>query len=206
MRLAIALVLAACACSGGTRDRHQTIGAPAAAPTAVAPAHAPAPRRAEALPAGPSLYELALPLRAQDDQAIALDVDRGHPTLVSMFYGSCTMACPALIGYLKQVVATAPADTRVLLVSFDAARDTADHLRELAATHHLDARWTLASATPADARTLAAVLGVKYRATARGEFVHNAVIVALDGDGHPIARLTGLGDNTAFDDVLATAR
>lgn len=197
MRIAIALVLAACACSGGTRDRHQTISAPAA--TVTTPAPAATPRRAERLPAGPSVYDLALPLRAQDDHAITLDVDRGHPTLVSMFYGSCAMACPALIGYLKQVVATAPPDTRVLLVSFDAARDTPEHLRELASTHGLDAQWTLASAAPTDARTLAALLGIKYRATARGEFVHNSVIVALDAEGHPVAKLSGLGDPAAFD-------
>ncbi len=201
MKLAALLAALACACSGGTRDRHQTVSAPATT-TAAAPTPAPAPRRAEALPAGPSLYELSLPLRAQDDRAIALDVDRGHPTLISMFYGSCAMACPALIGYLKQVVANAPADTRVLLVSFDAARDTPERLRELATTHALDARWTLASAAPDDARTLAAILGIKYRAIARGEFVHNSVILALDENGQPVAKLTGLGDPAAFDGAL----
>jgi protein SCO1/2 len=193
-------IVAVCACSSGPRESPH-VAAPAPAQNVTGPSR----RLAEPLPAGPSIYDLTITLRASDDRSIPLDVDRGHPTLISMFYGSCAMACPALIGYLRQVMATAPSDTRVLLVSFDAARDTPEHLRSLVATHRLDARWTLASASPADARTLAAVLGTKYRSTPRGEFIHNTVIVALDGDGQPIAKLTGIGDNTAFDQVLLTA-
>jgi len=39
------------------------------------------------------------------------------------------------------------------------------------------------------------VLGVKYRTIAGGDFAHNAVIVALDRDGRPVARIEGLSDS-----------
>jgi protein SCO1 len=185
MKLAI-LVLLVAACSGSSRDHNVR----ATQPLTAAPAPAPT-----AAPLGPSIYEVPLPLRDADGREIGLDLNRGHRVVVSMFYGSCAMACPALIGYLKQIAASAGDETRVLLVSFDAARDTPAHLRELAATHALDRRWTLASAAPTDARTLAALLGIKYRATAAGEFVHNSVIVALDAEGRPMARLDGLRDS-----------
>jgi protein SCO1/2 len=191
MKLALLIAVVA-ACSGGPRDPslHGT-STPVLAPAPTAPAVVAAPPA----PLGPSIYDLALPLRDADDHVIGLDAHRGHRVLVSMFYGSCAMACPAPIGDLPHVAADAGDDTQVLLVSFDAARDTPARLRELAQTHKLDARWTLASASTHDARTLAAVLGIKYRATAAGEFIHNSVIVALDTEGRPLARLDGLRDS-----------
>ena len=167
--------------------------------------HAPPAPPADAaspVPTGPSLYELSLPLtRAAGDQ-ISLEVDRGHPTLISMFYGSCTASCPVLIGTIARTLDQLPAnrrgDVRVLLVSFDPTRDTPARLRELASTHHLDERWTLASASDADARTLAAVLGIRYRSVEGGQFFHTSAIVALDRAGRPVARMDGLGDPVAL--------
>jgi protein SCO1/2 len=76
-------------------------------------------------------------------------------------------------------------------------------LRALSRTHRLDNRWTLAAASDADARMLAAVLGIRYRAVAGGQFVHTSVIVALDRDGRTLARLDGLGDATPLVEALA---
>ncbi len=189
MRFSIILFVIA-ACSGGSRDHGvRTTSTPTSVPVST-PAVEPTPATV-----GPSIYQLAVSLRDADNRTLGIDVNRGHRVLVSMFYGSCAMACPALIGYMKQVAAAAGDDTRVLLVSFDAARDTPAHLRALVASHRLDPRWTLASASPTDARTLAALLGIKYRATASGEFVHNSVIVALDEEGRPLVRLDGLRDS-----------
>lgn len=157
-----------------------------------------------AAPDEPSLYGADLALLDASAARTHLDVGRGHPTLISMFYGSCSVACPALLGELRQIVAQSPPDTRVVLVSFDAARDTPERLRELVATYRLDDRWTLASAPDREARTLAAMLGIKYRRTASGEFFHNSVIVGVDAEGRPIARMTGLGDPTPL--VTAMAR
>lgn len=97
-------------------------------------------------------------------------------------------------------------DVRILLVSFDAARDTPERLRELATARHLDARWTLAAADDGDARVLAAALGIKYRKLADGSFSHTSAIVALDGEGRPLARMDRLGDHAELVAALSAAR
>jgi protein SCO1/2 len=103
-----------------------------------------------------------------------------------------------IISEVDQVIEELPADARgdvqVLLVSFDAERDTPEKLSSLARERKLDdARWTLATANDADARALAAVLGIKYRKLANGEFAHGSTIVVLDAEGHPVARTDSLG-------------
>jgi protein SCO1/2 len=106
---------------------------------------------------------------------VPLDVDRGHPVLIAMFYGSCPSACPTLTADIKAIErrldAAARADLRVLLVSFDLARDTPDALARLVARHGVDpARWTFAAAP-------------EYRRLPGGELSHSAVISLLDRDG-----------------------
>jgi protein SCO1 len=156
---------------------------------------APVEPPAAAAPIGESIYDLPIALEDANARPIGLDVGRGHPTLVSMFYGSCATACPAIIGYMKNIAASSGDDVRILLVTFDPERDTPARLSELTTKFGLDTRWTLARPSATDARSLAAILGVKFRAIAGGELAHNAVIVALDRDGRPLARIEGLGDN-----------
>ena len=191
MRSAVILaVLAACQ-TKPVQERTVTPSEPAVVA-------APAPRVTVAPIDGPSIYDLDIHIRGGDGREQPLDRDRGQVVLVSMFYGSCPAACPALIGELQRTLTDAGADVRVLLVSFDPARDTPAHLTELAREHRLDARWTLAAANEHDARALAAVLGIKYRKLADGNYAHNTVVVAVDGDGRPIARMQGLGDHAAL--------
>lgn len=144
-------------------------------------------------PLSASIYALEASLRDFDGRAIGLDAFRGHPVLVSMFYGSCPAACPLLVSHMKQIEASlAPSvrsDLRVLLVSFDAERDTPAALRGLASAHHVDtARWRLASAPDDTARAIANLLGIEYQKGEEGFFSHNSVISVLDRDGRIVAR------------------
>lgn len=158
---------------------------------------------------GPSIYDLPVQLVTAEGKPVGLDVARGKLVLVTMFYASCSVACPLLVSEVGQVLAELPPETRrevqVLLVSFDAARDTPEKLAELARERKLDAQWTLAAANDADARALAAVLSVKYRKLANGEFAHGSTIVALDREGRPIARTDALGHRTPLLRALAAA-
>jgi protein SCO1/2 len=168
--------------------------------TPSSPPPAQLPPRVTVEPAdAPSIYGLQLQLRTAHGKTVGLDAGRGQITLVSMFYGSCPAACPALIDEVGRVLADSPVqDARVLLVSFDAEHDTPARLTELARDHHLDSHWTLASASDGDARALAAVLDLHYRKLADGSFAHDSVVVAVDADGRPIARMRGLGDHAAL--------
>ena len=154
---------------------------------------------------GASIYDLDVALTDQDGTAVKLDVFRGRPVLVSMFYSSCPHACPTLIRNVQRVErALDPAvrdQIRVLLVSFDPERDTPEALRGVVARHRLDtARWKLTTTTEAQVRDVAAVLGITYR-RADGTFNHSSVIAVLDRDGHIDQRSDGLADATA--DVAA---
>ena len=158
-----------------------------------------------AKPLGPSIYELDITLTTSTGAKAALDVGRNHPVVISMFYASCSVACPLLLAEVKQTVDALPPelqrDVRVLLVSFDAGHDTPEVLATLARDRTLDDRYTLAAASDEDARALAAVLGFKYRRMDDGNYAHGSTILALDRQGRPIARVDQLGQR----DILVRA-
>lgn len=146
---------------------------------------------------GMSLYQVPMTLTDQRGRGVGLDVYRGHPVIVSMFYASCPMACPLLIEDLKRIEGAldpqSRADLRVLLVSFDPERDTPAVMAETAAKHGVDgARWSLCQAPADQVRTLAAVLGVTYRRLPDGGFNHTSVMTLLDREGVAKARIDGL--------------
>jgi protein SCO1/2 len=160
-----------------------------------------------------SLYHVQARLLTQSAGPVGFDVNRGHPTLVSMFYGSCPAACPMLITsmqvYESHLAPAARSRLRVLLVSFDAARDTPNQLEQLASLHRIDlTRWTLASAPERDARKIAAGLGFRYRPLPDGTFDHSLLITLLDRQGRVLAATTTLVDDSQFLAKLqdATAR
>ena len=150
-----------------------------------------------------SLYQLQAHLRSRTGDPVGLDLDRGHPTLVSMFYGSCPAACPMLITsiqvYESHLDPASRSRLRVLLVSFDAVRDTPQQLEHLAQLHRADpARWTFASAPETDARKIAALLGFRYRQLPDGSFDHSLLITLLDRDGRVLTTTTTLVDDSEF--------
>jgi protein SCO1/2 len=150
--------------------------------------------RGTPLPAS-SIFQLDVPLTDQDGRVFRLPELRGEPRLVSMFYSSCEMVCPMIFETIKLTLAKAGAQPRVkvLMVSFDPARDSVAVLKKTAAAHGVDERWTLARGDDAATRKIAAVLGVQYRRLASGEFNHSSVILLLDGEGRISARSSVLG-------------
>lgn len=200
MKAAVAIaLLAAGACGRGERTEEQA-AAPAPVESAADAAdagHATLPPAAQAAPGLP-LYDLPLELTDQTGAAIRLDVFRGHPVVISMFYSSCPYACPTLIADVQRLLASLPparsAQLRVLLVSFDPERDTAERLAELSRKHRLDPQIVkLARGAPEGVRELAAVLGIKYRKLAGGDFDHSSVITAVDRQGRIAGSREGLG-------------
>jgi protein SCO1/2 len=155
------------------------------------------PAPAAVLPAGPSFYELAGSYEDQSGKKVSLDVGRGHPTLIAMFYARCPQACPMLIGEVNQVLKAlspeARSAVRVVLVSLDPATDTPAVLQEVMVTRTLDPQtFTLLRADEATTRGLATVMKVRYAGTDDGEIDHSSRIVLLDGAGVAIAEQDGL--------------
>ena len=55
-------------------------------------------------------------------------------------------------------------------------------------------RWTLARTDEKGVRTLAALLGVRFRVLSDGEFNHTSALILLDAEGRVIARTETLGN------------
>lgn len=165
-----------------------------ASATAASPAAKPA---AESLPAD-SVYRLDDRFTDQAGRGFRLADGAGKPRVVTMFYTSCKYMCPLIVDSAKGVDRSlTPAERerlRFLLVSIDPARDDVAALKSLAAERGLaDARWTLARTEAGSVRRLAAVLGVRYRELADGEFNHTSALVLLDGQGRVLARTEQMG-------------
>jgi protein SCO1 len=163
-----------------------------------------------AAPPGESLYQLEAQLTTQHGLHSGLDLYRGHPTLIAMFYGSCPAACPMLIdaiqAYERDLDGTSRARLRVLLVSFDAARDTPQQLERIARLHRADpARWTFANADERDTHRIAALLGVSYRRLPDGDYEHSLLVTLLDGEGRLLASTTRLVGDADFEARLRAA-
>jgi protein SCO1/2 len=195
MKSLTALVLSVGAMAGATEAVPQ--GARVATPVATPVATAIAPTTAKPLPSD-SILQLGDTFTAQDGRTFTLAERRGKPQLVAMFYSSCKFMCPLLVDSARGVDhALSPSERarmNVLFVSIDPARDTPPVLAALAAKRKLDlSRWTLARTDDASVRKLAALLGVRYRKLADGDFNHTSALILLDADGRIIARTEKMG-------------
>jgi protein SCO1/2 len=145
-----------------------------------------------------SIYQLEAKLTDQAGRARGLDLYRGQPVLVTMFYASCPATCPLIIDTLRaterELTPAQRAGLRVLMISIDPQRDTPAALHELAETRHIDtSRWTLARADAATVRSIAALLDVQFRQLPSGDFNHSTVIALLSPRGEIEASSSTLG-------------
>lgn len=172
---------------------------------------------AEAQLPGDSVYQVQATLTDQDGRPLAWQDLRGRPAVVSMFYANCHLMCPLIVAsgkaLQKRLTPAEYASLDLAMLSIDPARDTPAALKDVASTHQLDLdRWHLLRPTDGDVRTLAAVLGVRYRAQPDGTFNHTSVLVLVDREGRIVARseVTGLQPDAAFVDkvreTLASSR
>jgi len=182
------------------------LGGCAAGPQAPTPSHNHVHQMeppATSLP-GESLYQLPADLDSATGDHVALASLAGTPVVVAMFYSSCTTVCPMLTLQMQRFEAALdPVErfrVRFVMISLDAERDTPSKLAAFAAEHHVDAsRWVIAHAAPANVRSIAAALGVRYRQLPDKSFSHSALITLLDSRGVPVARTQLLaGDDPAF--------
>ena len=126
---------------------------------------------------------------------------KGRPQVVVMFFASCQYACPILVHDLANIeAAVKPAQrSRVgfTLVTFDTKRDTPEALAQFRAARNLPkGTWTLLHGGQDDVLELAALLGVKFKEDATGQFAHSNIITVLNAKGEIVHQLVGLGQDT----------
>ncbi len=170
--------------------RHCCCAAPETVTTATAPASL----------SDKSLYQLDSNWTNDYGAGVKLATLRGRPQLVTMFFANCTYACPLLVFQMKQIEAALPEALRgkvgFTLVSFDPERDTPAVLHNYRVQHALgDGRWTLLRGNSDAVLDLAALLNVKFKGDAQGQFLHSNVITLLNADGEVVYQQLGLGSD-----------
>jgi protein SCO1/2 len=148
-----------------------------------------------------SLYQLDSTWTNDNGLPVKLSALCGRPQLVCMFFAHCQYACPLLVQQMKQIEAALPENLRTnvgfVLVSFDTERDTPDALHQYRLQHDLAAeRWTLLHGSNDDVLELAALLGVKFKKDAQGQFMHSNVLTILNSQGEITFQETGLNPST----------
>jgi protein SCO1/2 len=148
-----------------------------------------------------SLYQIDSRWTTDDNKEIKLASLAGKPVVLTMFFASCEYACPLLANDMRKLEAALPAELRTnvsfVLVTFDTERDTPAALKKYRKTRDIPASWTLLTATPDDILELAALLGVKYKKDARGQFAHSNLITILNPQGEVARQQIGLNTDPA---------
>lgn len=144
-----------------------------------------------------SLHQLSALWQDHHQQPLVLKELAGEAVIVTMIYASCQTACPVLVADVKRLYQSLTdaeqADTRVLVVSFDAERDTPAALNAFAQSLGGDhPGWHFVTGDKNDIRTMAALLGIRYRENPNGGFDHSNVIAVLDRQGEILGRQEGL--------------
>lgn len=143
-----------------------------------------------------SLYQLEATYTGDDGRPVALGQLRGRPVVLAMFFASCTYACPMIVADMTRIRDGLPADLReraaLVLVSFDSKRDTPEALHQYRKERQLNAQWTLLRGDDGAVRELAALLGVKFKQDADGQFAHSNIISILNAEGEVVHQRAGL--------------
>ncbi len=144
-----------------------------------------------------SIYQLDSFWTNDAGAAVKLDSLRGRPQIVAMFFANCTYACPLLVYQMQQMESALPAALRdkvgFTLISFDSERDTPAALCQYRQAHGLDkGRWTLLRGSPDQVLELGALLNVKFKKDAQGQYLHSNIITLLNSDGEIALQNVGL--------------
>ena len=147
-----------------------------------------------------SLYQTESRWTTDQGTPVKLGQLAGRPQIVAMFFANCQFACPIIVNDMKRIEAALTPDLRArvgfTLVSFDTKRDTPAALAAYRLAHALPGEsWTLLRGEPDDVLELAALLGLKFKADANGQFAHSNMITILNGQGEIVHQLIGLNQD-----------
>ncbi len=155
-----------------------------------------------------SIYQLNSNWTNQNNKVVKLENFKGKNVVMTMFFASCTYACPILVNDMQKIEASIPKDKlndyKFVLVSIDPERDSPQTLRQYAKAKGLDTnRWTLLTGDKDEVMELAALIGFKYKQTEDGNFSHTNLITLLNRKGEIIHQNTGLNqDLTAVTELV----
>jgi protein SCO1 len=150
-----------------------------------------------------SVYQLESEWINQDKDKVMLSAFMGKKVVFTMFFASCTYACPILVEDMKRIESEIPAeeldDYKFVLISIDPERDTPEKLKEFATIRSIDLnRWTLLTGKEDDIMELAAITGFKYKKESDGQFSHSNIINILNEEGEVLFQHQGLNQDVTL--------
>ena len=144
-----------------------------------------------------SIYHLPAKWETQKGNTINLSDLNGNVLVVVMIYTSCKMACPVLIGEMKNIEATvkkrAKGDVKYILVSIDPEQDTPERLRKISEEYDMTGdQWVFLRGSDETTREFANLLAVKYTKISPTDFSHSNIISVFDRKGTLVHQREGL--------------
>jgi protein SCO1/2 len=154
----------------------------------------------EALAAAPfsktSIYQADANFVTDTGAPFKLSNLRNQLVVLTMFYASCSYACPLTVADMQTIRGKLPPELRqriaFVLVSFDVARDTPEILAKYREQRGLDSSWTLLRGNDDSIRELAALIGVKFKPETDGTFSHSNLVTILNAQGEIVHQRLGL--------------
>jgi protein SCO1 len=147
-----------------------------------------------------SLYQLESEWINQSGEKVNLADFRGKKVVMTMFFASCTYACPILVEDMRRIDSKITAadreNYRFVIVSIDPERDTPAKLKEFADARELESgRWTLLTGSEESILELAALTGFKYKKENDGQYSHSNTINILNEEGEVEYQHQGLNQD-----------
>ena len=147
-----------------------------------------------------SIYQLDAEWTDRFGRKMKLGNLKGEKVILTMFYASCTTACPVMVSYMQNLEKEIHADKlplyRFVLVTIDPSKDTPAKLNQYAKEHNLEPEhWTLLTGSKEDIASLSELIGFNYKQNQSGMFSHTNLISFLDDKGEIVHQSAGLNQN-----------
>ncbi len=144
------------------------------------------------------MYSLDSVWTSDVGRGVKLEVLRGRPQVIALFFTNCEHSCPLIVADMKAIDKALPRGVRekvdFLLVSIDPERDTPEVLRAFRAKHELPTeRWTLLRGSAEATRQLAGMVGFNYQPGSPTQYAHSLMISIMDESGVIVFQQVGLG-------------
>ena len=152
-----------------------------------------------------SVYQLESRWSNEFNNKVALGDLKGQKVVMAMIFASCTYACPLIVNDMRKVEAALPegekGSTKFVLISIDPERDSPKTLLEYSKKQNLDlSRWELLTGNKDDIRSLAVLLGFKYKKNENGDYSHSNLINVFNREGEIVFQHEGL--NKDIQDIV----
>lgn len=150
---------------------------------------------------GSSLYQVESVWTSDHGREFKLSQLRGRVQIVTMFFSSCQYACPILVHDMKKIEAELKqaglTNVGFVLVTMDIERDTVERLYNFRQGQSLNDDWLLLRGGAEDTLEIAALLGMKYKKEANGQFAHSNIITVVNAEGEIVHQQVGLNVDPA---------